>query len=115
MNARNNFFLRTVARLRGDVTVEQAREEMAIIAADTRERLPESYSGIGIAIEPMGEWIMEGAGDRWMVLMSGVMLVLLIGCVNLANLLLSRGNSRRSEFAVRRALGAGRFWYAISS
>lgn len=105
--ARNNFFLRTVARLHPDVDVDRAREEVAVIARDVQERLPEMYGGIEIVVEPMGEWLQAGAGSLWWVLMGGVTLVLLIGCGNLANLLLSRGTNRDGEFAVRRALGAG--------
>jgi putative ABC transport system permease protein len=106
LSARNNFFLRTVARLRPGVGVEQARDEARIIGRDVQERLPETYGGIEIVVEPMNEWLQAGVGNLWWILMAGVTLVLLIGCGNLANLLLSRGTNRQGELAVRRALGA---------
>lgn len=105
--ARNNFFLRTVARLRPGAGIEGVRDEVAVIGRDVQERHPETYGGIEIVVEPMGEWLRAGVGDVWWILMGGVTLVLLIGCGNLANLLLARGADREGELAVRRALGAG--------
>lgn len=105
--ARNDFFLRTVARLRPEAEVERVRDEVDVIGRDLQERLPETYGGIEIVVEPMGEWLRAGVGNVWWILMGGVTLILLIGCGNMANLLLSRGTDREGELAVRRAMGAG--------
>jgi predicted permease len=109
---RGNHFLYTVGRLRPDVSQDQAQAELETLLATWRERVPEghipSIDNHRLQMEPLQE---EAIGEvRPVMLMLGgvVLFVLLIGCANVANLLLARGESRQKEIAIRTAIGAGR-------
>ena len=97
------------ARLKPDVTLEQAREQMKAIGARIERDYPESNKGWGVTVDRYQDRVVDDDLRRsLLVLLAAVGAVLLIGCVNLANLLLVRGAGREREVAIRSALGAGR-------
>jgi predicted permease len=96
------------ARLRAGVSIEAARGEMDSIGQALEREFPESNRGWAVNTRPAGEEFIGPQARLIFALLIGlVTAVLLIGCVNVANLLLARGASRRGELAVRLALGAG--------
>lgn len=107
--ARDYHYLTAVARLKRGVSIEQASAEMSAIAAHIAELYPAIKKDWGVTIDRYMDRVV-GAQTRLSltVLMWAVAAVLLIGCANLANLLMARATLRTREIALRMALGAGR-------
>jgi putative ABC transport system permease protein len=107
-SARIDHWLVPVARLKPGVTLAQAQVEMDVIARRLAEAYPATNKGVGKKIVPLHQQLFGPLGEVLYPLFGAVAFVLLIACVNVANLLQSRTEVRRKEYALRTALGSGR-------
>ena len=101
-------FLRVYGLLRSGVSRAQAQSEMVEIARQLEREYPRDNVQRSASVVPIDQHLLGDTGEKMWLLLGAVLLVLVIACVNVGNLLLSRGTGRARELAVRAALGAGR-------
>ena len=100
-----------IARIKPDLTVQQAQAKLDSFVANLRNEFPNDYPpeiGWTVKLLPARQALVGNVRTTLLMLLGAVGLVLLIGCVNIANLLLARSSGRQREMAIRLAMGAGR-------
>jgi putative ABC transport system permease protein len=101
--------LYAVAKLKPGIGIDRARADMDAIARRLERQYPLSNTDHTVFLEPYYEQIVQNIRPALVTLMGAVAFVLLIGCANLANMMLARGEARQREIAIREALGASRW------
>jgi putative ABC transport system permease protein len=105
---RTDHGLLSIARLKPGVTLEQAQAEMIQIASNIEALNPVTNEGLSVALTSLRAGLVGDYKKALLILLGVVAFVLLIACVNVANLLLARATARQKEIAIRAALGANR-------
>jgi len=106
---RRNHFLIVLGRLKPGESIESARSDMAVVAANIAKEAPDTNRDVGVTVEPLRDSIVgDDLRTTTLVLGGVVAFILLLACANVANLLLARGVGRTREVAVRAALGGSR-------
>jgi predicted permease len=104
---RIDHWLIAIGRMKPGVTIQQAQSEMTVIAKGLEDAYPKTNKGVGSRVQDL-QFVTAYTASYIYPLFGAVLAILLIGCLNVANLLQSRTESRRREYALRLALGADR-------
>src|SRR6266571_581066 len=110
---RDNDFFQCIARLKPNVSIQQAQAHIDTITANWRQQYPDSKANVGAKVLPELNAMIGSAHSALLMLCAMASCVLLVACVNVANLLLARSLSRNKEISIRGALGASR-WRIVS-
>src|SRR5213592_1382445 len=106
---RDNDFFQSIARLKPNVSIQQAQANIDSITASWRQQYPDSKLYTGAKVIPEVSAMIGSTHSALLMLCAMAGCVLLVACVNVANLLLARSLSRNREISIRAALGAGRW------
>lgn len=106
--SRESTWFIVIGRLKPDVTIQQARANLAAVQSRLAEQFPKTDAPLGTSIERLKDTIVAGSRQSLWILFGSVSLLLVIACANIAALLLARSTSRRQEIAIRYSLGASR-------
>ena len=116
INDRSVHDILCVARLRPEIGVGQALAEMNTVQENMDQLHPDTERGLGASVVPLKQELIGNISGTLLLLLGAVGLVLLIACVNVANLMLARSAARIREYAIRLAIGASRrriAWQAV--
>lgn len=108
MSKRSSSYLAVIGRVNENVDRTQAQSEMNTLAQSLAEQYPATNRNRGIYVIPLHEQIVGKSRSLLLILFGAVSFVLLIACINIANLLLARAAARDKEMAIRTAMGATR-------
>jgi putative ABC transport system permease protein len=109
---RGNHYFTTFGRLKPNVTLAQASTEVDTITKRLKQQYGDNEDGFGATVIPLRQDLVGETRPALLILLGAVALVLLIACVNVANIILARGASRQKEMVLRITLGAGR-WHLL--